>query len=75
MVKHVYFFDIIYISKGGNKIMAKRKLYVIDENVILNIKLLALKSGKTESKYINDLLIDHILECDENKEDVDYFIK
>ena len=53
--------------------MAKRKLYVIDEDVIYKIKLLALKSGKTESKYINDLLIDHILECDENEQNEHFF--
>ena len=36
--------------------MTKRKLYLLDEDVIFNIKLLALKSGKKESVYVNDIL-------------------
>lgn len=36
--------------------MIKRKLYLLDVHVINKIKILALKSGKTESKYVNDML-------------------
>jgi len=36
--------------------LTKRKLYLLDEETILNVKLLALKAGKTESKYVNDML-------------------
>lgn len=36
--------------------MTKRKLYSLDEDVIISIKVLALKAGKTESNYVNDML-------------------
>jgi len=42
--------------------MAKRKLYSLDENVIISIKVLALKAGKTESNYVNDMLTNLIKE-------------
>jgi hypothetical protein len=42
--------------KGDNKVMTKRKLYSLDEDVIISIKVLALKAGKTESNYVNDML-------------------
>lgn len=42
--------------------MTKRKLYSLDEEIILNIKLLALKAGKTESNYVNDMLTNIINE-------------
>jgi len=52
--------------------MKKRKTYLLDDEVILKIKLLALKSNKSESKYMNDLLLDCILEIEENMEDSGY---
>jgi len=36
--------------------LTKRKLYLLDEDVIIGIKVLALTNGKTESKYVNDML-------------------